>query len=51
MPVALIGGGYLVFDYGRSVDQDTLSWIGLGLIGVGIFWGIIVWLWVSMRSW
>ena len=47
MPIVLIGAGGAVAGWGLTNDWDVMAWIGLGLIGAGILWGLFLFFWAS----
>ena len=51
MPFVLIVSGGAMFDWGLDNDRDYVVWVGIGLVVVGIVWGLVLWLWVNLRTW
>ncbi|MEJ6404497.1 hypothetical protein [Yoonia sp. 2307UL14-13] len=51
MPVILIAVGGVVAGWGIDNDWRYVVWAGIGMVGAGIVWGLVVWLWVGMNSW
>lgn len=47
MPIILIGLGGVLAGYGLTNSWQIMIWAGLGLIGAGIFWGLVLFLWSS----
>lgn len=50
-PFILIVGGGALMGYGIENEHDVLAWTGIAMVGAGVIWGLVVWLFVSMNSW
>lgn len=51
MPIILIGGGGMLMGWGITNEWDYVAWAGIGMIGAGIVWGLILWFWVDSSGW
>ncbi|MEL6841258.1 MAG: hypothetical protein AAFP85_18385 [Pseudomonadota bacterium] len=47
MPVILIGAGGMVVGLGVNNNWDLLIYGGFAMIGAGLIWGLLLWLWAS----
>ncbi len=47
MPLILIGGGGALMGWGLTNSWEIVTWTGLGMIGAGIVWGLILFFWAS----
>ncbi|MEL6685782.1 MAG: hypothetical protein AAFN63_00820 [Pseudomonadota bacterium] len=47
MPIILIGGGGAVLGWGVTNEWDIVGWIGAGMIGAGVLWGLFLFFWAS----
>ena len=50
MPVVLIFGGGGLAVFGIEQDWSWLVWLGLIVVGAGILWGVIIFLWADSGS-
>lgn len=46
-PFILIGLGCLVVGLGITYSIEIIAWAGLALVGAGIFWGMLLYWYVS----
>lgn len=47
MPVILIGAGGMVVGLGVNNNWELLIYGGFAMIGAGLIWGLVLWLWAS----
>ncbi|MEO0931440.1 MAG: hypothetical protein AAFY14_12450 [Pseudomonadota bacterium] len=47
MPVILIGAGGMVVGLGVNNNWELLIYGGFAMIGAGLIWGLLLWLWAS----
>lgn len=47
MPLVLIVAGGAIIGWGVSNEWAIVGWIGLGMVGAGILWGLFLFLWAS----
>ena len=47
MPIILIAGGGLLAGLGATSDWEFVIYAGFAMIGAGILWGLVLWLWAS----
>ena len=50
MPVILIGGGGTLAVFGIEREWSWLVWFGLIVVGAGIVWGLVLYLWADSGS-
>lgn len=50
MPVILIGGGGTLAVFGIEQEWSWLVWFGLIVVGAGIVWGLVLYLWADSGS-
>ena len=47
MPIILIAGGGMLAGLGATNDWEFVIYAGFAMIGAGILWGLVLWLWAS----
>ncbi|MEM9785904.1 MAG: hypothetical protein AAF801_05345 [Pseudomonadota bacterium] len=47
MPVILIGAGGMVVGLGVNNNWELLIYGGFAMIGAGLIWWLVLWLWAS----